>query len=49
MAVQRKFKSKKEQLAKAHELLTIFERQNTGGISPITKQIIKESYLNRVK
>ena len=45
----RKFSSKKEQLEWANKLLWHLSRTNTGGVTPIIKQMIKDNYIRRVK
>lgn len=44
-----KFTSRKEQLAVAHKLLIKLGEQNTGGITPIIKDIIHDKYIKRLK
>ena len=44
-----KFTSKKEQLSVAHKLLIQFVDRNTGGITPIIKSMINDSYVKRLK
>ena len=44
-----KFTSKKEQLSVAHKLLVQFADRNTGGITPIIKSMINDSYIKRLK
>ena len=44
-----KFTSKKEQLSVAHKLLMQFANKNTGGITPIIKSMINDSYIKRLK
>ena len=44
-----KFTSKKEQLSVAHRLLIKFADKNTGGITPLIKSMINDSYLKRIK
>ena len=44
-----KFTSNKEQLSVAHKLLIKFADKNTGGITPIIKAIINDSYIKRLK
>lgn len=44
-----KFTSRKEQLSVAHKLLIKFADKNTGGITPIIKSIINNSYVKRLK
>ena len=45
----RKFSSKKEQLEWADKLLQKLANSNTGGVTPIIKQIINEQYIGRLK
>ena len=44
-----KFTSRKEQLAVAHKLLVKLEERNTGGVTPIIKEIIRDKYIKRLK
>ena len=44
-----KFTSKKEQLSVAHKLLMQFANKNTGGITPLIKSVINDSYIKRLK
>jgi len=44
----RKFSSKKEQLEWADKLLRKLSDKNTGGVTPIIKQIINDEYIRRV-
>jgi len=44
-----KFTSNKEQLSVAHKLLMQFADKNTGGITPIIKSMINDSYIKRLK
>ena len=44
-----KFTSKKEQLLVAHQLLTKLADKNTGGITPLIKSMISDSYIKRLK
>ena len=44
-----KFKSKKEQLETAHNLLKKLSIKNTGGVTPLIKDMIMSSYLLRVR
>ena len=44
-----KFTSNKEQLSVAHKLLIKFAEKNTGGITPIIKSMINNSYVKRLK
>ena len=44
-----KFTSNKEQLSVAHKLLIQFADRNTGGITPIIKSMINDSYIKRLK
>ena len=45
----RKFSSKKEQLEWADRLLRKLSERNTGGVTPIIKQMIIEEYIRRLK
>jgi len=45
----RKFSSKKEQLEWADKLLRKLSQRNTGGVTPIIKQMIIEEYIRRLK
>ena len=45
----RKFSSKKEQLEWADKLLRKLSNKNTGGVTPIIKDIIIEQYIRRLK
>jgi len=45
----RKFSSKKEQLEWADKLLRKLSERNTGGVTPIIKQMIIEEYIRRLK
>ena len=45
----RKFSSKKEQLEWADKLLRKLSERNTGGVTPIIKQMITENYVRRLK
>ena len=44
-----KFTSRKEQLLIAHQLLTKFADKNTGGVTPLIKSMINDSYIKRLK
>ena len=44
-----KFATKKEQLSVAHKLLMQFANKNTGGITPLIKSMINDSYIKRLK
>ena len=44
-----KFTTRKEQLSVAHKLLMQFADKNTGGITPIIKSMINDSYVKRLK
>ena len=44
----RKFSSKKEQLEWADRLLRQLAEVNTGGVTPIIKQMINDNYIRRV-
>ena len=43
----RKFSSKKQQLEWADKLLRKLAEANTGGVTPIIKEMIKENYIRR--
>ena len=45
----RKFSSRKEQLEWANKLLQKLANPNTGGVTPIIKSMINESYIRRLK
>jgi|TARA_Y100000296_G_scaffold68688_1_gene82003 citrate lyase beta subunit len=45
----RKFSSRKEQLEWADKLLQKLASSNTGGVTPIIKQMITENYIRRLK
>jgi|TARA_Y100000310_G_scaffold309372_1_gene353396 citrate lyase beta subunit len=45
----RKFKSKKEQLEWADNLLRKLANPNTGGVTPTIKKMIAENYIRRSK
>ena len=45
----RKFSSRKEQLEWADRLLRKLSDKNTGGVTPIIKQMITENYVRRLK
>jgi len=45
----RKFSSRKEQLEWADNLLRKLANSNTGGVTPIIKQMINENYIRRLK
>ena len=45
----RKFSSRREQLEWADKLLRKLGDKNTGGVTPITKSMINESYIRRLK
>ena len=45
----RKFSSQKEQLEWADKLLRKLVNPNTGGVTPIIKQMINEQYIGRLK
>ena len=44
-----KFITRKEQLLVAHKLLIQFANKNTGGITPLIKSMINDSYIKRLK
>jgi len=45
----RKFSSRREQLEWADKLLRKLGDKNTGGVTPIIKSMINESYIRRLK
>jgi len=45
----RKFSSRTEQLEWADKLLRKLSDKNTGGVTPIIKQMINEDYIRRLK
>ena len=45
----RKFSSRKEQLEWADKLLRKLSDANTGGVTPIIKQMINENYIRKLK
>jgi len=45
----RRFSSRKEQLEWADKLLRKISDKNTGGVTPIIKQMINENYIGRLK
>jgi len=45
----RKFSSRKEQLEWADKLLRKLSEKNTGGVTPIIKQMITKNYIGRLK
>ena len=45
----RKFSSRREQLEWADKLLRKLGDKNTGGVTPIIKLMINESYIRRLK
>ena len=44
-----KFTTRKEQLSVAHKLLMQFADKNTGGVTPLIKSMINDSYIKRLK
>ena len=44
-----RFSSKKEQLEWADKLLRKLSDKDTGGVTPIIKQMITENYIRRLK
>ena len=44
-----KFTTRKDQLSVAHKLLMQFANKNTGGITPLIKSMINDSYIKRLK